>query len=68
MTVALPDIKTFATGLVSDFAAVAAGLATDRRSGPVEGVEGRADRIKILKRQMIARAGFPPLRKRVLGT
>lgn len=41
-------------GLHGDFAAVTAGLTTDRRSGPVEGA---ANRIKMLKRQMFGRAG-----------
>ncbi|MGW0275750.1 transposase [Streptomyces sp. NPDC003006] len=63
MTVGLPGISTFAAGLESDFAAVTAGLTTDWNSGPVEGT---VNRIKMLKRQMFGRAGFPLLRKRVL--
>ncbi|WP_075824061.1 ISL3 family transposase [Streptomyces acidiscabies] len=59
----LPGISSFATGLNSDFAAVTAGLTTDWNSGPVEGA---VNRIKMLKRQMFGRAGFPLLRKRVL--
>jgi len=59
----LPGISSFATGLNSDFDAVTAGLTTDWNSGPVEGA---VNRIKMLKRQMFGRAGFPLLRKRVL--
>jgi transposase len=59
----LPGISTFAAGLESDFDAVTAGLTTDWNSGPVEGT---VNRIKMLKRQMFGRAGFPLLRKRVL--
>lgn len=59
----LPGISTFAAALESDFDAVTAGLTTDWNSGPVEGT---VNRIKMLKRQMFGRAGFPLLRKRVL--
>jgi transposase len=59
----LPGISSFAVGLHSDFDAVTAGLTTDWNSGPVEGA---VNRIKMLKRQMFGRAGFPLLRKRVL--
>ncbi|MFE7044565.1 ISL3 family transposase [Streptomyces atratus] len=59
----LPGISSFAVGLYSDFDAVTAGLTTDWNSGPVEGA---VNRIKMLKRQMFGRAGFPLLRKRVL--
>ncbi|MFI1031301.1 transposase [Streptomyces sp. NPDC020951] len=59
----LPGISSFATGLNSEFNAVTAGLTTDWNSGPVEGA---ANRIKMLKRQMFGCAGFALLRKRVL--
>ncbi|MEV4040417.1 ISL3 family transposase [Streptomyces umbrinus] len=62
-TADLPGISTFALGLHSDFDAVTAGLTTDWNSGPVEGA---VNRIKMFKRQMFGRAGFPLLRKRVL--
>ncbi|MFF9206721.1 transposase [Streptomyces sp. NPDC014986] len=62
-TARLPGISTFAAGLESDFGAVTAGLTTDWNSGFVEGT---VNRIKMLKRQMFGRAGFPLLRKRVL--
>jgi transposase len=57
-TAGLPGISTFAAGLESDFDAVTAGLTTDWNSGPVEGT---VNRIKMLKRQMFGRAGFPLL-------
>jgi len=63
MTAGLPGISTFAAGLESDFDAVTAGLTTHWNSGPVEGT---VNRIKMLKRQMFGRAGFPLPRKRVL--
>ncbi|MFF2127837.1 transposase [Streptomyces olivochromogenes] len=63
VTSGLPGISTFAAGLESDFDAVTAGLTTDWNSGPVEGA---VNWIKMLKRQMFGRAGFPLLRKRVL--
>ncbi|SCF88970.1 MULTISPECIES: ISL3 family transposase [unclassified Streptomyces] len=59
----LPGISSFATGLMSDFDAVTAGLTAEWNSGPVEGA---VNRIKMLKRQMFGRAGFALLRKRVL--
>ncbi|MFK0258444.1 transposase [Streptomyces sp. NPDC090445] len=60
---ALPGTSTFAAGLETDLAAVTAGMTTHWHSGPVEGA---ANRIKMLKRQMFGRAGFPLLRQRVL--
>ncbi len=60
---ALPGISRFATGLTADLAAVTAGLSLPFSSGPVE---GNVNRIKMIKRQMYGRAGFPLLRKRVL--
>jgi transposase len=59
----LPGITSFATGLISDLAAVTAGLTLPHSSGPVE---GNVNRIKMLKRQMYGRAGFDLLRKRAL--
>jgi hypothetical protein len=64
MTAGLPGISTFAAGLEGDFDAVAAGLTTHWKSGPVEG-DSPPDH-EMLKRQMFGRAGFPLLRKRVL--
>nr|WP_256177786.1 transposase [Kitasatospora aureofaciens] len=59
----LSGISSFAAGLNSDYDAVEAGLTSHWNSGPVEGA---VNRIKMLKRQMFGRAGFPLLRKRVL--
>ncbi|MFI0484061.1 hypothetical protein [Actinomadura sp. 9N215] len=47
-----------------DLDAVTTGLTLARNSGPVE---GHVNHIKMLKRQMFGRAGFPLLRKRVLN-
>ncbi|MGW1616622.1 ISL3 family transposase [Streptomyces sp. NPDC002285] len=63
MASGLRGISTFANGLNSDYSAVEAGLTTPWNSGHVEGA---VNRIKMLKRQMFGRAGFPLLRKRVL--
>ena len=46
-----------------DLGAVTAGLTLSYSSWPVEGA---VDRIKTIKRQMIGRANFDLLRKRVL--
>ena len=48
-----------------DYAAVLNGLTLPWSSGVVE---GNVNRLKIIKRQMYGRAGFPLLRKRVLLT
>ncbi|MFE5541038.1 transposase [Streptomyces sp. NPDC056519] len=63
MTSGLRGINTFANGLNSDYDAVEAGLTTPWNSGHVEGA---VNRIKMPKRQMFGRAGFPLLRKGVL--
>ncbi|MFE5948432.1 transposase [Streptomyces sp. NPDC056480] len=62
-TADLPRLHTFATGLEKDRDAVVQGLSTRWNSGPVE---GRANHIKMIKRQMFGRAKLPLLRKRVL--
>ncbi|MEV0642381.1 hypothetical protein AB0I77_47205 [Streptomyces sp. NPDC050619] len=56
-------LRGFADGLLADLDAVILGLSTEWNSGCVE---GRVTDIKLLKRQMGGRAGFPLLRKRVL--
>lgn len=61
----LPDLHAFARGIEHDMDAVTAGLSLPWSSGVVE---GHINRIKMLKRQMFNRAGFPLLRKRVLLT
>ncbi|MEU2623021.1 hypothetical protein ABZ642_33725 [Streptomyces sp. NPDC007157] len=55
--------RSFAQHLERDLDAVTAGLTLPWNSGVVE---GHVHRIKMLKRQMFARAGFELLRKRVL--
>ncbi|MFJ5880409.1 transposase [Kitasatospora cineracea] len=59
----LPSLHTFAAGIDRDRDAVTAGLALSWNSGVIE---GRVNRITMLKRQMFGRAGFELLRKRVL--
>ncbi|MGW1886336.1 ISL3 family transposase [Streptomyces sp. NPDC001970] len=59
----LPSLNTFTNGLERELAAVTAGLTLPWSSGVVE---GRVNRIKMIKRQMYGRAGFELLRKRVL--
>jgi transposase len=58
-----PDLHSFARGLKHDYDAVLNGLTFTWNSGRVEGT---VNRIKMLKRQMYGRAGYPLLRKRVL--
>jgi transposase len=60
-----PDLHSFAAGLQRDYDAVRNGLTLPHNSGPVE---GHVNRIKMLKRQMLGRANFDLLRKRVLHT
>lgn len=59
------EMRTFATGLKSDFDAVNAGLTTVWSNGLLE---GQVNRLKLIKRQMYGRANFDLLRKRVLYT
>lgn len=59
----LPSLHALATGIDRDRDAVIAGLTLPWNSGVVE---GHVNGIKMLKRQMFGRAGFPLLRKRVL--
>lgn len=56
-------LRGFAAGLRKDWAAVTAGLTVPYSSGPVE---GRVNRIKMIKRQMYGRANHDLLRRRVL--
>jgi transposase len=59
----LPALHSFVTGLRHDLAAVTAGLTLPWSNGPTKGT---VNRIKMLKRKMFGRAGFPLLRKRIL--
>ncbi len=56
-------LKSFASGIRRDYAAVQAGLSVSYSNG---GVEGNVNRLKYLKRQMYGRANVDLLRKRVL--
>ena len=58
-----PELHSFANGIRRDQHAVTAGLTLPYSSAAVE---GNVNRIKMIKRQMYGRAGFPLLRKRVL--
>jgi transposase len=57
------ELRTFATGLQRDYAAVKAGLTLRHSNGQTE---AQIQRLKLLKRQMYGKAGFELLRKRVL--
>jgi len=57
------ELRTFATGVARDKAAVTAALTRAESDGQVE---GHITRLKLLKRQMYGRAKFDLLRQRVL--
>ena len=59
------ELRSFTKGIRRDYHAVLNGLTLPWNSGPVEGLNTRT---KLIKRQMYGRAGFPLLRKRILGT
>ena len=59
----VPELRSFATGLRRDWAAVSAGLELSWSNGQTE---GQVNRLKLLKRQMFGRAGFDLLRRRLL--
>jgi transposase len=61
----LPPFIALANGLVSDRAAVEAGLTLPWSNGPVE---GHVHRVKLIKRQGYGRAKLPLLRRRVLAS
>ena len=56
-------LKEFAAGLRRDIGAIQAALDLPWTTSPVE---GQVNRLKLLKRTMYGRAGFQPLRARVL--
>jgi transposase len=58
-----PELHSFANGIRRDQEAVTAGLALQYSSAAME---GNVNKIKMIKRQMYGRAGFPLLRKRVI--
>ena len=57
------ELSSFVTGLERDKAAVLAGLTLPESNGQVE---GHITKLKLIKRMMYGRAGFPLLRQRVL--
>jgi transposase len=59
----IPELRSFAKGLLKDYDAVKAGLTLSWSQGQTE---GQVHRLKFLKRQMYGRASFPVLRQRVL--
>lgn len=59
----LKPFQSFAASLRRDYAAVRAGVEQTWSTGPVEGA---INRLKMLKRAMFGRAGFPLLQRRVL--
>jgi transposase len=59
----ISEVQRFAKGLERDKEAVLAGLTLIHSNGQVE---GQVNKLKLLKRMMYGRAGFPLLRQRVL--
>jgi transposase len=59
----IPEFKRFVTGIHRDYEAVVASVQHHWSNGQVE---GQVHRLKLLKRQMYGRSGFPLLRRRVL--
>lgn len=63
LTCSIKPFQSFAKGLLDDYAAVKAALATTVSNGPVEGLNNK---LKMLKRQMYGRAGLDLLTKRFI--
>lgn len=59
----IPELRSFAAGVEKDKEAVRAGLTWWINNGMVE---GHVTKLKLIKRSMYGRAGFPVLRQRVL--
>jgi transposase len=59
----IPELKRFVAGIQRDYEAVVAAVQQHWSNGQVE---GQVHRLKLLKRQMYGRSGFPLLRRRVL--
>ena len=57
------ELQSFVTGVERDKAAVVAGLTLPQNNGLVE---GKVNKLKLIKRMGYGRAGFPLLRQRVL--
>jgi len=62
-TSGLREFREFAGGLRRDSGAVEAAVTSEWSSGQVE---GQVTRLKLVKRSMYGRAGFPLLRQRFL--
>jgi transposase len=60
----IPELRTFATGIKRDQAAILAALTYAWSQGQVE---GKINRLKLIKRQAYGRAGFDLLRHRVVA-
>jgi transposase len=60
----IPELQSFVTGVERDKAAVQAGLTLAHSNGMVEGF---VNKVKMVKRVMFGKAGFPLLRQRVLN-
>jgi transposase len=56
-------LQSFALGIERDKSAVVAGLTLPQSNGLVE---GKVNKLKLIKRMMFGRAEFPLLRQRVL--
>lgn len=59
----IPELVSFASGILRDFAAVAAALTLPQSQGQVE---GQVNRLKLLKRQSYGRANLDLLRRQLL--
>ena len=59
----IPELRSFAQGINRDKAAVLAGLTLPHSNGIVE---GKVNKLKLIKRMGYGRAGFALLRQRVL--
>src|SRR5512135_553104 len=59
----IQELQSFALGIEQDKSAVVAGLTRPQSNGLVE---GKVNKLKLIKRMMFGRAEFPLLRQRVL--
>ena len=57
------ELQGFVTGVIQDKAAIVAGLTLPQNNGLVE---GKVNKVKLIKRMGYGRAGFPLLRQRIL--
>jgi transposase len=57
------ELQGFVTGVIQDKAAIVAGLTLPQSNGLVE---GKVNKVKLIKRMGYGRAGFPLLRQRIL--